>query len=146
MKKIMLSALIISVGSSAIAQKCSEKDLPLVVKNKFATLYPGAKAEKWEKEGGDYEATLDVKKKETTVTFSANGNLIDTETSIAIADLPQSIKEYALKNYPGKKIKEASETIDVDNKATYEVEIHENELIFDENGSFIKSQKETDKD
>lgn len=135
----------ISIGSFAFGQKCAEKDVPVAVKAKFASLYPGIKADKWEKEGGDYEVSFDKEKSEMTVSFTAAGNLIDTETMIKVADLPDAIEDYITKTYPGEKIKEASKTVDASGKVTYEAEIDEMELIFDADGKFVKSVKETEK-
>ncbi|HZK62794.1 MAG TPA: hypothetical protein VFC34_01545 [Puia sp.] len=45
---------------------------------------------------------------------------------------------YVSKNYNGAKIKEAGKVTDAAGKHMYEVEIKGKDLIFDENGVFIK--------
>lgn len=113
-------------------------DVPAAVKATLAKLYPGAKGVKWEKEDGNYEAGLTHTGKELSLVIDAKGNLIETETAIAISALPASIREYVAKHHVGKKIKEAAEIVDAKGKKTYEAEVGGKDLIFDEKGQFIK--------
>ncbi|MEO6189798.1 MAG: PepSY-like domain-containing protein, partial [Saprospiraceae bacterium] len=141
MKMIMLVCVLISLGNIAQAQKCKAKDVPAAVKSKFAILYPGIKVEKWEKEEDNYEAEFDKNKKEMTTTFTSTGDFIEAETSIKVAELPRSIKDYVVKNYPRKKIHEASRIVDATGIVTFEAEVKKIELFFDSNGSFIRAEQ-----
>jgi hypothetical protein len=142
MKKVILFLAMTSITGLASAQKCHEKDVPSVVKDKFVSLYPSNKVEKWEKESGNYEASFDQEKKDIKVIFSASGSLIGTETKLAVSDLPQAVKDYANKTYPGKKIEEVSKTVDNANKTTYEIEVNDMKVVIDEGGNLIKSKKD----
>ncbi|GAB4038545.1 PepSY-like domain-containing protein [Spirosoma gilvum] len=113
-------------------------DVPAAVKATVARLYPGVKDVKWEKEAGNYEAGLTHNGKELSLVIDANGNVLETETTIAISALPASVQDYVTKHYPGKKIKEAAVLIDANGKKTYETEVGGKDLIFDEKGQFIK--------
>lgn len=146
---LVIAALAITLGCSA--QTVKEADVPAPVKAKFASLYPNMKAEEWEKEGLNYEAEFEQNKTETSVVFDANGNLISTETEIAVNSLPKNISDYFAKNKAGMKISEASEITAADGTVTYEVEIKDGDYLFDANGNFIRKTtgdetEENDKD
>ena len=57
---------------------------------------------------------------------------------LPVNQLPASVAPYVSKNYNGAKIKEAGKVTDAVGKHMYEVEIKGKDLIFDENGVFIK--------
>jgi hypothetical protein len=142
MKKAILVLAIVSIGSFTYAQKVNDSELPAAVKSKFSSLYPSTKAEKWEKEEGNFKAEFDENKTETSVIIDPNGNLIETHKKIEVSALPKSANDYVSKNYEGKKITEAVKVTDVAGKVTYEAEVKETNLIFDSNGAFIKAEKE----
>ncbi|MFI5164269.1 MAG: PepSY-like domain-containing protein [Bacteroidia bacterium] len=116
----------------------SGDDAPAAVKTKFTSLYPGATKVKWKKEDANYEAEFEMNKTEMSCLFDATGNLLETETEIAVTALPKGVSDYVTKNYPGQKIKEASKIVDAKKVTTYEAEVKEGDLIFDANGNFLK--------
>jgi hypothetical protein len=149
MKTTLLTAAFALILGTASAQKIKEAEVPAPVKEKFAALYPGTKAEKWEKEGANYEAEFEKNEVETSVLFDASGNLLETETEISPNDLPQAAKDYMLKNKPGEKIHEASKIVSANGTVTYEAEVKDGDYIFDANGNFISKEaedKDNDKD
>ena len=140
MKKIIIILMLFAYFATT-AQKVSEKEVPASVVAKFNSLYPGIKY-KWEKEKGNYEANFEQNDVEISVLFDALGNLLQTETEIKIADLPDSVVQYVHKNYAGAQIKEAAKILDAKGATTYEAELKGLDLIFDINGKFIKSEKD----
>ena len=128
--------------SLASAQKMNEADVPASVKSAFAKKYPGAKVEKWEKEGADYEAEFDLCKVESSAVFDANGNFKELEQEIKSSELPKAVKDYCAKMYAGYKLSEAAKITDSNGKVMYEVEMskgkEEFDVIFDDKGNFIK--------
>jgi hypothetical protein len=72
--------------------------------------------------------------------FSPEGELIETEVEISVADLPAPIANYIAKNLTGKKIKEASKITDAAGKVTFEAEVGGKDFIFDEKGNFMRSE------
>lgn len=136
MKKLLF-LLAFAIPLLGFAQKVKDSDVPAAVKNKFASLYPNIKA-KWEKEGANYEAEFEQNETETSVVFDASGNLLETETEIAISSLPAAVSEYFAKNYNGAKITEASKIVAADGTITYEAETKDGDFLFDANGNFIK--------
>ena len=142
MKTIIILFGILALVINAHAQKLSESDVPAAVKTQFSSMFPNVKAYKWEKENGIYEAEFKQNKVETSVLFEADGKYFQTETEIAVSELPGGVRDYASKNLPGKKIKEASKIALADGTLTYEAEISGADYIFDANGNFLKKDIE----
>lgn len=136
------------IATLASAQKMNEKDIPVKVKEAFAKKYPGIKAE-WEKEGANYEAEFKQNKIEQSVVFDEMGAFKEVEQEIKITELPKAVSDYCTKNYPAHKLSEASKMTDASGKMMYEAELSKGkehfDIIFDDNGTFIKkSEMETE--
>lgn len=146
MKTILFTAAFAFLFMNVNAQKMKATEVPAAVTAKFATLYPNVKDAEWEKEGANYEAEFDVNKTETSCSFDASGNLLQTETEISVSELPQAVKDYFTKNAPGKKIKEASKMVDPSGTISYEAEVDETDYIFDASGNFVSKEVEVEND
>ena len=142
MKNVFAAVISMLPFCNGYAQQLKESEIPALVKAKFVSLYPGTKNVKWEKEDNKYEAGFKQDKTETSVLIDATGNMVETETEIAVSSLPQAVAAYVLKNLAGKKIKEASKIVSASGVVMYEAEVDGVDYIFDANGNFIK--KETD--
>ncbi|MCY7292644.1 MAG: PepSY-like domain-containing protein, partial [Ferruginibacter sp.] len=110
-------------------------------KSSFQKNYPAVKNVKWDKEGDKYEASFDLNKKDNSVLMDSKGNILETEVEVKLNKLPKSILDYVKVNYEGKQAKEGAKITDAKGKVTYEVEIKGMDLIFDNNGKFIKELK-----
>lgn len=139
MKKIitMLAGLLFITGS------IQAKEIPASVTKAFAQQFPGAKKVKWQEEKDkSFEANFTLNNQEVSATYDANGVLLETETEIAMADLPAPVKAAVEKKYPNTKIREAAKIERKGKPACYEAEIKLNgkktDLIIDENGNFIQ--------
>ncbi|PQJ08813.1 hypothetical protein CJD36_022430 [Flavipsychrobacter stenotrophus] len=142
MKKLIIIAGIGLMGATAVyAQKINESKVPAAAKNAFMKQFPGVNA-KWEKEGADFEAGFDKGGKKMSAVFASDGSWKETETSIAVSALPTAAQQYVKKNYPSEKIKEAAEIKKANGSIVYEAEIKGGDLLFDQNGTFIKSSKD----
>ena len=108
MKNIFAAVISMLSFCNGYAQQLKESEIPALVKAKFVSLYPGTKDVKWEKEDNKYEAGFKQNKTETSVLIDVMGNMLETETEIAVSSLPQAVADYVSKNIAGKKIKEAS--------------------------------------
>ena len=144
----ILPVLLFAIGCSNSAEKVS---VPEPVKAKFATMYPKADNAKWEMEDGNYEATFKAEKTETSVIISADGNIVQTETEIDAALLPQPIHDYVAAQLGGKKITSAAKIMNSTGNVTYEAEVGETDYLFDSMGQFTGKEeeekgKEDDKD
>ena len=114
---------------------------PPAVKASFTKLYPKVTKVKWGKEEAKFEAEFELNKFETSCLFDASGNLLETETEIAISALPKGVADYVAKNYAGQKIEEASEIVDAKKVKTYDIEVKDDVLIFDASGNFLQKKE-----
>jgi len=141
MKIIMMSAVVLSIGCAACAQKVKEADVPASVKTAFAKQYPDAVA-KWEKEDGNYEVNFKKDGKTMSALYTKNGKLTESEMDIKVADLPAAVVTYVKEHYKGKTIKEAAKITKADGTVNYEAEVAGMDVIFDANGKFIKEMND----
>lgn len=126
--------------SGCYAQDLKSADVPAVVKTALVKKYPEAKGVSWEKEKGNYEANWGGKSGEdNSVMFTPSGNFIEIVKAIPVNKLPQSVAPYVKAHYNNATIIEAGRVTDANGKVTYEAEIKGKDLIFDENGNFVKA-------
>jgi Putative beta-lactamase-inhibitor-like, PepSY-like len=121
----------------------AQKNIPTNVKDAFAKKFPDVKNAKWEKENNDYEAGFKANKISNSVLFDSKGNLLETEVEIQQADLPNAlgILDYVSNSKYGK-VKGVSKISSTKDGLIYEVEVKGFDLLFDENGKFIKAVKD----
>jgi hypothetical protein len=141
MKKITLGLLFIMATGFVMAQKIQSKDVPEAVKAAFQKEFPVAKNPKWDKEENNFEASFDNNKSDQSVVFDAEGNILEIEVEIKLSELPKGVIDYMKSTYPGKKIKEVAKITDAQKTVTYEVEVSGMDVIFSEQGKFIKEIK-----
>jgi len=67
---------------------------------------------------------------------------METETDIKISELPAAVSDYVKTNYKGATIKEAAIINNPSAKKLYEAEVKGEDLLFDENGKFLKKEKD----
>jgi hypothetical protein len=140
MKKLITIALVAATITGAQAQKINAAKVPAAVKAAFTKQYPGIAA-KWEKEDGKYEAGFTQNGHIMSATYEPNGPLTETETDIAITELPEAAAAYVKTNYKGKKIKAAAKITRADGSINYEAEVNGRDVIFDAGGKFLKEVK-----
>lgn len=123
--------------ATSFAQKINSDKVPAKVLFAFKAKYPDINKVGWEMEKGKYEAGFDLKKVETSVLITAEGQIVETESEIPVSELPKAVVEYIIAHYSGSKISEASRIVDAKGNATYEAEVKGKDLVFDTNGKFI---------
>ena len=139
MKKIVMTAAIALMAGGSKAQDLKPKDIPAVVKEGLVKKYPEATKVSWEKEKGNYEANWGGKSGEdNSALFKPDGTFIEIVKAISISALPKNVAAYIKEHYKGAKICEAGKVTDAAGKTMYDAEIKGGDLIFDENGIFIK--------
>lgn len=142
MKTCISIAIVFFMVHTANAQRIKQDKVPAAVVGSMNKIHPEIKDIDWSMEDGNYEAEYDADKMEASITFDANGNLLETEKEIEVTALPSGVAEYVAKNYEGRSIKEASEITDVKGVKTYEAEIKGADLVFDAKGNFLKVEKD----
>ena len=149
MKKILgLAAILFALSSATYAQENkgghSRLNVPAVVKKANMEKYPESKTQKitWEKEKGNYEANWGGKDGEAnSVQYTPSGQFLEIVKEIPVKDLPKGITTYAKEHYKTTKFGDVGKVLDAQGKTSYEVEIHGKDVIFDENGNFVKEEK-----
>ena len=141
MKRNVLAVITaVFIMSGCYAQDLKSSDVPEAVKSALVKKYPESKGVSWEKENGNYEANWGGKSGEdNSVQFSPSGTFIEIVKAIPVSQLPKDVATYVKAHYNNAKISEAGLVTDANGKVTYEAEVKGKDLIFDENGNFVKT-------
>lgn len=154
MKKLLLFAAIL-FSTALISQeketKIESKDVPEAVMKKFMAFYGDVKKVKWEKEGDRYEASFKQNKVKTSVTLTADGNIVQKAWGIKKTDVPKAVADSVMKNFAGLKVEEWSK-IERSGMTSYEAEVEgkkdgkdvEYKLIYSSDGKLIEKKDITD--
>jgi hypothetical protein len=137
-----MKTLLLVVGVVITMSCWSQTNVPSAVQSSFTKLFPGITVKKWDKEEGRYEANFTKEGKQMSAVFDAKGNLEETETVIAVSELPASVLPYVKEHYKGSKIEEAAMVLKSDGEKVYEAEIKGKDLLFDAKGNFLKEETE----
>ncbi len=146
MKKVIsLAAILFALGTATFAQEKSEGhehlNVPAKVKSALMQKYPEAKNVGWEKENGNYEANWGgTSGEDNSVQFTPAGSFIEIVNAIPVSQLPAKVVAYVKQHHKGAKITEAGKVTDAKGKMSYEAEVHGKDIIFDENGNFVKAE------
>jgi len=103
-----MKTLFLLVGMMITISCLSQINVPSAVQSSFTKLFPRVAVKKWDKEEGKYEANFTKEGKQMSAVFNAKGNLEETETVIAVSELPASVLPYVKEHYKGSKIEEAA--------------------------------------
>ena len=118
-------------------------NVPAVVKNENMKRYPESKTQHitWETEKGNYEANWGGQDGEAnSVTYTPSGTFVEIVKAIPVSQLPQSANNYIKQHYQTAQFGDVGKVLDAQGKISYEVEINGKDVIFDSNGSFVKSE------
>lgn len=140
MKKlfIVLIAAIVT-GSSAFSQiKVTD-----ATKKAFAAKFPNATDVKWGKENAnEYEAEFKLNGQPVSANFKLDGSWVETETSIAVSDLPSAVTNAIKTKYPGTILNKAEKVEMPGGKTVYETVVKVNgkkkEIEINPDGTFVK--------
>ena len=149
MKKILgLAAILFALSSTTFAQENEggneHINVPTVVKNANMKKYPESKMHHitWETEKGNYEANWGGKDGEAnSVTYTPSGTFVEIVREMPESKLPAAVHTYIKAHYKNAKFGDVGKVLDAQGKTSYEVEINRKDVIFDENGNFVKEEK-----
>ena len=149
MKKILgLTAILFALSSTTFAQENEgggrNINVPAVVKNANMKKYPQSKTKHitWETEKGNYEANWGGKDGEAnSVTYTPSGTFIEIVKAVSTKDLPKGVLSYVKEHYKNAKFGDVGKVLDAQGKTSYELEINGKDVIFDDNGNFVKEEK-----
>ena len=140
MKKVFL-LLLLFAAKATLAQKLKAADVPAIAKASFSKAHAGA-AGTWEREGTNYEVNFKEDRKTMSCVVDKNGTILETETDMRVHDLPQTVQDYVAQHYKGNPIKEAAHLVKNDGSKLYEAEVGGQDLLFKEDGTFVKRVKD----
>lgn len=144
MKKFFSTALGLIATLAVIAQKnIAASVVPAPAKAAFAKAHPNV-AGKWEKEDGNYEVSFKEGGKNMSCVIDKSGSIQETETEIAVSELPAPVAAYLAMHYKGIKVKEAASIVKKDGKTVYEAEIKGKDVLFDAQGNLVNTKKDND--
>jgi hypothetical protein len=141
MKKLFLMLLALSGSVAAFSQKIDAVKVPQAVKDGLKKSHPAA-TPAWEWEDKNYEANFKENGKEISCVLNKQGTILETETVITTAALPQPARTYLETHYKGKKVKEVAMIVKANGETSYEVVLPSGELLFDASGNFKTVEKE----
>lgn len=141
MKQLFAVGFICFSIMAANAQKLNEADVPVIIKDAFAKMYPDIKKALWNMEGKLYRARFAESNYKGTVLFANDGKWTERETAIPAKYLPVSIKTYMGTNYKNRKITEASKITRASGEMLHKVAIGSKQMLFTKDGDFIKVGK-----
>lgn len=138
MKKAFIVLIISTHGLIAVgAQNVKESEVPSAVTAAFNKKYPDTNP-KWEKEKDTFKVNFRKDGKTMSAVIDKAGEIIKTETDIAVNELPGNALSYLKVHYEDAKEKEAVKIVKANNEVNYEGEVKGKDVIFDKNGKFIK--------
>jgi len=140
MNKIILTALVLlcaAVSSSA------QSKTPQAVSDAFNKKFPNATKVKWEKENAkEFEASFNLKGVDYSANYSDTGEWMETESTIAFNDLPNSVKATFNASHPNAKVKEVAKIETSKGQIQFEVELKQGmktvEFLYNSDGTEIK--------
>ena len=124
MKNIFI--VLVAIMASCLSASCQIK-VTEAAKKAFAAKFPNATNVKWGKENdSEYEAEFKLNNQPISANFKLDGSWVETETRIAVTDLPAAVSAAVKAKYPGALITLAEKTEQPANKIIYEVAIKVN--------------------
>lgn len=139
MKTIILSTLLVVVALTA----CKQKQIPpSPATTTFNQLFPGAISEWSKKDDGTWKIKFSNNGFKTSVSFFSDGSLKEINEEIGYNSLPENAKVYLQTNAKGISVEEIKKVTQANKSVIYEVELNENEILFDQNGKFFKEFQE----
>ncbi|MCB2410713.1 PepSY-like domain-containing protein [Hymenobacter lucidus] len=141
-KYLLLLALLPLAALSVHAQKLAEKQVPAAAVATFKKAHPTAKGVKWEKEDANYEAGYEQGDKELSVVITPTGTLLETETELAVSQLPAPVRTALTTQYKGYKVTEAAKIVTATGTTIYEAEVSragkKRDVLFNADGTEVK--------
>lgn len=142
----MLTMVMLALAVAASAQEKGENESHIYVPGKVKTAlrqkYPESKNVTWEKENGNYEANWGgTSGEDHSVQFTPSGTFIEIVDAIPVKELPAAVFTYVKDHYKNSRVTEAGKVTDARGRHFFEAEVRGRDVIFDENGSFVKSEK-----
>ena len=121
--------------------------VPQAVTASLRAAHPSAADIEWEREDDGYEASFSEGGADVSVVFASDGAVQETETEIAVADLPAAVRQALARDYAGRTVTEAARIVAADGAVTYEAELDgATDVLFDASGAVVGTEDDGDDD
>ncbi len=141
MKNAIIFLTVFFLVVSIAAQNKKEVKFSEKAKAAFAKVYPNATDVKWQKEGKSYEVEFKQNGLATSIDIDSEGNISETESTIAKSDLPKGVEDYVAMNCKGWIISEAAKIVNAKGEVKFEAQVskgkQKKDLFFTKDGTFI---------
>ena len=143
MKKYIFLSFTVAVLLFSVSYSQKTMQVPQAVKTAFQQKFPDATNVHWEKEKGNFEGNWGGKSNEdNSAVFTPAGNFLEIAKAIPVAQLPGEALNYIKMHYKGTVISEAAIVTNAKGRITYEAEVNKKDVVFDDKGKFLKTEKE----
>ncbi len=154
MKTFFVTALCSFLLASCSLERDMVKatEIPAAVTDRFTSLHPTTGKAEWEtEEDGSYEAEYKVEGREYSDTYSAAGDLLETEQELKKNDLPAAVLATLARDFAGHEIEEAARITYPDGRIVYEAELEGKDdakfdALFTEDGTLVERVPLTEAD
>ncbi|WP_268036196.1 PepSY-like domain-containing protein [Algoriphagus sp. PAP.12] len=146
-----MGILILGFSFQACDSEKSNKEVPMTVKEAFGSRFPEAKNVEWGRENEEeWEAEFSLEGHEYSSNFSNSGDWLETETEVAIDEIPADIINLLNQEFTDYDL-EFSERVESPEGIAYEfgIEVDEDEyeVLIDSRGKIEKKiENESDED
>lgn len=138
MKQLLAVGLLYFSLAAVQAQKITDSEVPVVIKDAFAKMYPGIKKASWSKVDTIYIASFSDGNYKGAVSFANDGKWTERETVIPVKSIPVNIKNYLEANYKNEIISGAVKITKSSGEMRYRVAVGNKQILFTKEGDFIK--------
>lgn len=138
MKQLLAVGLLYFTLAAVQAQKITDSEVPVIIKEAFAKMYPGIKKASWNKVDTLYIASFSDGHYKGAVSFNNDGKWAERETVISVESVPAGINNYVEKNYKNEKITGAVKIRKSSGEIRYRVAVGNKQILFTQEGDFIK--------
>ncbi len=128
----------LAVITTILLCTCNTVSVPTFVKKAFSKIFPEVGDPKWDNENGNFEANFKSSGINMSALFDANGNWLETESTVPFTEMSANINLYMQQHYKNKTIKDVSRIVKNNGIMNYEAGIDGKDILFDKDGNFIK--------
>lgn len=140
--KTLLAIVLLFFGVTGCGQSLQKENVPEAIVQSFTQQFPQITDADWTKEDNQYEVNFEMNNTEMSATYDEQGHQLETESEIAIAQLPQAVQSTIDQQFSDYQIKETAK-IENEEGTNYEAELHKGmksfDVIFNSDGQVLQN-------
>jgi len=141
LKKLSIMKVLLIIMAIPVLVACNAVTVPVKVISSFSKTFPSKKNPHWIKVNENYQAIFKINNKEATATFDAEGKWMQTEIPTSFDEIPDEAAAYTLMGNKHPAERYACRIVKNTGDINYGVHIQDREMLFDEEGKYIKETK-----